>query len=258
MWFEERFIFLPTVYPHGEWDTLELLKLPKEEHFFTSSDGTELHAWYIPHRSPSAMILYCHGNAGNLTHRSYSLYQLHHLAGVSTLIFDYRGYGKSEGKPNERGILRDGAAARELLSEIGGIAPEDIVLLGRSIGAAVATHLAMETPSQKQRLVLESAFTSFPELVRHLYPFLPARKLLHTRFPVLERIKRYPGSLLISHGDADHLVPLKQGEKLYEHAERATVREFFLVEGGDHNSPQPEEYYRTALPSFLKRTDVDS
>ncbi len=252
MWFEERLIFFPSVYPAGDWDSLTEMGISYEEQFFFSSDGTKLHAWYVPHRRPSAFVLYCHGNAGNLSHRNDPLEQLHHQVGAATLIFDYRGYGKSEGTPYEKGILEDALAARDLLMRIAGVPPEEIVLLGRSIGAAIATHLATLEPSPRQRLILESTFTSLPDLAARLYPFLPVKTMLRSRFPVLTKIADFRGSLLLSHGDADELVPWSDGKKVYESASQSKHREFFTVEGGDHNSPQPSEYYREILPRFLE------
>ncbi|HYW80277.1 MAG TPA: alpha/beta hydrolase, partial [Thermoguttaceae bacterium] len=139
MIFEESLIFFPMRYPKGFWDTQGL---PIEDAQFEASDGTRLHGWYMPHNDPRAVILFCHGNAGNVTHRIEALRMLNRRVGASVLIFDYRGYGKSEGKPGEEGILVDARAARKWLAEREGIAESQVVLIGRSLGGAVAVDLA--------------------------------------------------------------------------------------------------------------------
>lgn len=242
---EEWFIFFPARYPEGEWQPSGL---EFEDAWFQSSDGTRLHGWYVPHEQPRAVILFCHGNAGNITHRAETLQILNKLVGVSVLIFDYRGYGRSEGKPNEPGILADARAARAWLAQRAGIAEKNVVLMGRSLGGAVAVHLAAQHGARA--LVLESTFTSVPDLAAHHYPWLPVRRLLRTRFNCVDKIAAYRGPLLQSHGDADTIVPYSFGRRLFEAANEP--KQFFTIPGGDHNDPQNRLYYET-LAAFLDR-----
>lgn len=139
MFLEDSLIYFPMRYPAGDWDQKSL---PFEDAWFRSADGTQLHGWYVPHKAPRAVVLFCHGNAGNLSHRLPILEVLHERVGVSTLIFDYRGYGRSAGKPSEAGILADARAARRWLADREKIAEAEIVVLGESLGGAVAVDLA--------------------------------------------------------------------------------------------------------------------
>ena len=139
MLFENSLIFFPMPYPEGEWHPQGLAF---EDAWFDSADGTRLHGWYVPKENARGVVLFCHGNAGNITGRAYILEILHERVGVSTLIFDYRGYGRSEGKPSEAGVLADARASRRWLANREKIAETDVVLMGESIGGAVAVDLA--------------------------------------------------------------------------------------------------------------------
>lgn len=239
---EESFIFFPSRYPAGEWDPPDLEFQDVE---FRSADGTRLHGWYLPHPHPRAVILFSHGNAGNLSHRADTARLLHELAGASVMLYDYRGYGRSEGRPNEEGILKDARAARQWLAVREGIDHRQIVLMGRSLGGAVAVDLAQDGA---RGLVLESTFTSIPEMAAVHYPWLPFRKLIRNRFDSLSKITAYQGPLLQSHGTSDRIVPFEIGQRLYEAANQP--KQFLAIEGGDHNDPQPLEFY-DSLINFL-------
>lgn len=243
MIFEEQFIFFPSRYPQGDWNPAGL---KFEDAQFTASDGTPLHGWYVPHENPRAVVLFSHGNAGNLSDRAEMLRTLNGLAGVSVMIYDYRGYGKSGGRPTEQGLLRDGRAARAWLARRAGIAEPRIVLMGRSLGGGVAVDLAAADGARG--LVLESTFTSIPEMAAVHYPWLPMRSLIRNRFDSLAKIGRYHGPLLASHGNSDRVVPYEMGKRLFAAANEPKT--FFTVEGGDHNDPQPPGYYRQ-LVEFL-------
>lgn len=141
MFLENTLIFVPTNYPDDDWSPNGIAL---EEVHFIASDGTKLHGWYAPHEKPTAVILFCHGNAGNITHRIDILRALHNRVGAAVLMFDYRGYGRSEGKPDEPGVLTDARAARAWLAERAGVTQEQIVLMGESLGGAVAVDLAAD------------------------------------------------------------------------------------------------------------------
>ncbi len=173
--FEESLLFFPDKYPVGDWNPAGL---NFEDAWFDAADGTRLHGWFVPHDNPRAVVLFAHGNAGNITGRDDILRSLHRM-GVAVLAFDYRGYGRSEGSPNEAGILGDGRAARTWLAKRVGIPESDIVLMGESLGGAVAALLAAETPARG--LVLENTFSSAPDVAAYHYPWLPVKQLMRTQ-----------------------------------------------------------------------------
>ncbi|MFH1918953.1 MAG: alpha/beta hydrolase [Planctomycetota bacterium] len=243
MIYEESLIFFPMRYPEGDWNPGWL---SFEDAWFQSPDGLKLHGWFAECREPRAVVLFCHGNAGNVTHRAETLHALHDLAGASVLIFDYRGYGRSEGRPDEPGILADARAARAWLAQRAGVAEREIVLMGRSVGGAVAVDLAASDGARA--LVLESTFTSMPDVAAHHYPWLPVRWLLRTRFDSSAKIANYRGPLLESHGDADTIIPYRLGRRLFDAANQP--KQFITIPSGDHNDPQDGEYYQ-ALIAFL-------
>lgn len=242
---EQSLVFHPVVYPNGNWNPDGL---PIEDAWFESADGVRLHGWYLRHEQPRAVVLFCHGNAGNITPLADSLAILANRHGLSAMTFDYRGYGRSEGTPTEAGILADARAARKWLAEREGIAETDIVLMGRSLGGGVAVDLAAQDGARG--LVLASTFTSLPEVAKEHAPWLPAELLMRMRLNSLSKIRHYRGPLLISHGDADELVPFKHGQKLFETA--LEPKQFVVIPGGRHNDPQPESY-RQALDEFIDR-----
>jgi fermentation-respiration switch protein FrsA (DUF1100 family) len=243
MFFEEALIFFPARFPEGDWQPPGL---PFEDAWFQSADGTRLHGWYVPHEQPRAVVLFCHGNAGNISHRADMLRVLHDLVGVSVLAFDYRGYGRSEGKPNEAGILADARAARAWLAQRAGIGQNEIVLMGRSLGGAVAIDLAANDGARA--LVVESSFTSIPDVAAYHYPWLPVRWAMRTRLDSLGKITAYRGPLLQSHGTADTIIPYRLGCRLFEAANQP--KQFITLPDLDHNDPQPLEYY-DRLTKFL-------
>jgi fermentation-respiration switch protein FrsA (DUF1100 family) len=252
MFLEESLIFFPARHPEGEWQPRGL---KFEDARFEAADGVHLHGWYVPCKDRRAAVLFCHGNAGNVTHRADLLRVLHDRVGVSVLCFDYRGYGQSEGKPNEQGVLCDAWAARRWLAEREGIAESDIVLMGESLGGAVAVDLAATDGARA--LVLQNTFTSVPDLAAHYYPWLPVRWAMRTRLDSLSKIGQYRGPLLQSHGDADSIIPYRFGRQLFDAAN--DPKRFFPIPGGDHNDFPPAEYF-DALRAFLEshRTDRDS
>ena len=247
MFFEESLVFFPSRYPAGNWKPGAL---PFEDAWFEADDGTRLHGWYVPHPDPSAVILFSHGNAGHLADRADLLRLLALEVGAAVMIYDYRGYGRSEGSPNERGILADARAARAWLAQRAGIDPRDIVLMGESLGGAVSVDLAAADGARA--LVLESTFTSIPDVAAHHYPWLPVRWLMRTRLDSDAKIGRYRGPLLQSHGDADRIVPYALGKRLFEQANEP--KRLITLPGYDHNDFPPPEYF-DALGEFRRGLD---
>ncbi len=241
---EKSMIFAPSPYPLGEWHPAGLTF---EDAWFVAADGTRLHGWYAPHPQPRAVVLFCHGNAGNVALWGDELRILHDRMLVAAMGFDYRGYGRSEGTPSEAGVLADARAARRWLAHRSGVAENQIVLMGRSLGGAVAVDLALDGA---RGLVLESTFTSMPEVGHAALPWLPVRAVMQTQFNSLAKISRYHGPLLQSHGTADRLIPFEMGRQLFAAANEP--KRFVAIPGGDHNDPQTDEYY-AALFEFLGR-----
>ena len=241
---ERSLLFFPTP-SHGD-SNRQPKGLNAQNAHFQSADGTKLHGWYLRHPDPRAVVLFCHGNAGNIRHRAGLLKGLQQRIGVSAMIFDYRGYGHSEGTPTEAGVMADARAARKWLAQREGIAEDQIVVMGRSIGGAVAVDLAAGDGARG--LVLESTFSSIPDVAAKLYPLLPVRLMMRSKFDSAAKIGRYRGPLLQSHGDADHVIPYELGRRL--HAAANGPKQFVVIRGGDHNDPQTDEYYK-ALIAFL-------
>ena len=240
---EQAVVFQPRKYPEGNWQPGRLVH---EDAWFKAADGIRLHGWFCPVEKPRAVLLYCHGNAGNLAAWTPVLRMLTEGLGVSVLIFDYRGYGRSEGTPTEAGILADARAARHWLAQRAGVAERAITLLGRSLGGGVAVDLAARDGARG--LILENTFTSLPDVAAEHFPLLPARLLLTMRLDSLAKVHAYHGPLLQTHGDADRTIPFCLGEKLFAAAN--APKRFVRVHGGDHNDPPTREYSR-ALDAFL-------
>lgn len=180
-----------------------------------TDDGERLHGWWIRARADRlGHVLLCHGNAGNIGDRVLHAALLT-AAGFDVLLFDYRGYGRSTGRPSEEGTYRDARAALTGLLEEAGVDPARVFYLGESLGGAVALDLALEHPPAG--LVLLSAFTGVRELGRLHYPFVPTA-LVPDAYPTLRRIHRLQAPLLVLHGDRDDIVPLPQGRALFDAA----------------------------------------
>lgn len=225
--FEKKLIY----FPQRELDlTPADLGLPHQEVTLRAEDGVRLHGWFLPVREAALVVLVCHGNAGNISHRLDRALLLQAKLGLSVFLFDYRGYGKSEGRPDEAGTYRDARAAYQHLID-GGLAPERVVLFGESLGAAVAVQLALE--KQVAALVLESPFTSIADMAKAVYPFLPLGRLVRTRYDNLAKISSIRAPLLILHGTRDRTVPFEQGERLFRAA--SGPKRFFAIPGAGHN-----------------------
>jgi uncharacterized protein len=240
---ERNSLFQPARHPAGEWNPTSVLV---QDATFAAADGTKLHGWYVRHSQPKAHALLLHGNAGNVTVMAESLRTLNQRHGLSVLALDYRGYGKSEGKPSEQGILMDGRAGRRWLAEREGIAETDVLLMGQSLGGGVAVDMAAKDGCRG--LVLASTFTSIPAVAQHHLSWLPMQWLLATKMDSLSKIKEYRGPLLLAHGEADEVIPYDQGVKLFEAA--PGPKKMIANPGGKHNDPLPEEY-RRALDEFI-------
>jgi uncharacterized protein len=194
-----------------------------------TADGERLDAWFVPAPQAHGVVLFLHGNAGNISHRMESIAMLHRL-GYAVLIFDYRGYGRSSGHPSEAGLHHDAETAWKYLTDARGVTPEKIVLFGESLGGALAAHLAAR--QRPGALVLASAFTSVPDLAADLYPWLPARWLARLRYDTRSALARADCPVLVAHSPDDEIVPFRHGQKLFETAPQPRV---LLPLAGGHN-----------------------
>jgi len=248
--FENSQVFQPMEYPQGDWQPDDLIY---EDAFFRAEDGTHLHGWFLPHPQPKAVVLFAHGNAGNLTHRKEMLAELRERHDVAVMIFDYRGYGRSRGKPSEQGILQDARAAREWLSKRTGVDETEIVLMGRSLGGGVAVDLAAQDGAAG--LILINTFNSLVDVAEHHMSWLPTDRMMVNRLDSLSKIDRYQGPLLQTHGDADRVIPFEYGLELFGKAN--SPKQFIAVPGGDHNGPLSEEFH-SAMAQFFDSLKISS
>lgn len=248
---EEKFIFYPATTIDR---TPNDIGLSFDNVIFNTSDGLRLHGWFIPHPRAQITLLWCHGNAGNISHRLENIRLLHERLPIHIFIFDYRGYGRSEGQVSEEGTYRDAEAARAYLRSRADVDPRKIVLFGRSLGAAVAAELAIRESGLA--LILETPFVSIREMARQAFPFLPIGPFLRIRYDVLEKVKRIRIPLLVIHGDRDEIVPFEQGKKVFEAAEEP--KEFYTIHGASHNDTYAVggEAYFASLKSFIERASA--
>lgn len=248
--FQERLLYLPHVGRESV-GTPEELGLAWTPVTLETDDGLDLAAWWVPAESPRGTLLFFHGNAGNISHRLGSIAQFHRL-GLSVLIFDYRGYGASEGRPSEAGTALDARAAWRWLAEEGH-APDEVVLFGRSLGAAVAAELAAalgEEGVSPGAVILESPFRSVPKLGQRLYPFLPVRWLARLEYDVERHAARIAAPLLVVHSRDDEVIPFDEGEAVF--AAAAEPKTLLVIRGG-HNTGffDSEPDYSAGIDAFL-------
>jgi fermentation-respiration switch protein FrsA (DUF1100 family) len=245
MMFLETWLVYPI--PQLSWGNWKPTGFEYEDVHFTSADGTKLHGWFVPHPHPVRSILYCHGNGEDVAANGEWAAHLSRELQANVFVFDYRGYGHSEGRPHEAGCIADGCAAEEWLAKRSGIQPADVVVFGRSLGSAVAVGIAAQNGAKA--LILESAFSTMPDAAAVHYPWLPVRWVMKNRYDNLTRIKKYEGPLLQCHGTADSIVPMALGRQLFDAAPSAN-KKWIEFPARDHNDPSPEGFLRQ-LGEFL-------
>ena len=213
---------------------------------FEAADGVRLHGWFVPGHS-DRVLLFFHGNAGNISHRLESIRQFLQL-GLSVFIIDYRGYGQSEGRTTEQGIYRDAEAAWRHLTETNGTPDGHIIVFGRSMGASAAAYVAAR--HRPLALIVESSFTSVPDIAREYYPWLPVRWLSRLRHSAEDFVRQSNAPVLVIHSRDDEIVPFHHGEAIFAAANEP--RTFIEIRGG-HNDAflRDEQNYLAGLRSFL-------
>ena len=246
-WFMENLVFFPeTTIEQTPLD----LDLPFEDIWFTSGDSVRLHGWLIPASSPKHLLLFCHGNAGNISHRLDNVRLLHNM-GISVFIFDYRGYGRSQGHISEKGFYQDSEAAYTVARKWAGQNGAKLVVFGRSLGGIAATHLG--ATKKCDGLILESTFTNMGAMARAHYPLPFAETFLKHRLNALDEIVQVRVPILFFHGDRDRIVPIKLGRKLFKAA--PNPKEFVVLPGAGHNDTYVvggQDYFKK-IESFFAR-----
>lgn len=227
---QHRLLYLPDIMGGGLDATPADVGLAFEDVHITTADGVRVHAWFVPAPGSPHVVLHFHGNGGNISHRIDALRALHD-AGLGVLAVDYRGYGLSEGAPSEAGTYLDAEAAWRHLIDARGYTPEQVIVYGYSLGAAIAAHLARQV--RPAALILEAPFTSVPDVAAHHYWFLPVRWLSRFRYPTAEYVREVASPVLVIHSREDEVVPFDHGVQVYDAA--AGPKELVEIEG-DHAS----------------------
>lgn len=219
-----------------------------EDIYFKTEDGLALNGWFLPKDGARLTLLFCHGNAGNISHRLPKLGMLQRL-GLNIFIFDYRGYGRSEGSPSEQGLYRDVRAAYKYLISVRGISKENAILYGESLGGAVAIDLA--TGEIVKAVITEETFSSVSDVAKTIYPFLP-KLVFSSRFNSVQKIKGIRAPKLIIHSQDDEIIPFALARKLFDAASQP--KEFAIIRGS-HNTAyvDSQEEYLAKLKGFLER-----
>ena len=220
--------------------------LSYEDIYFTTSDNKKINAWFIPSRGARFTVLFSNGNAGNISHRLEKISIMNEM-GLNVFIFDYRGYGKSEGVPSEQGLYRDINAAYGYLVDSRGISGGDIILYGESIGGGVVIELARSKPVGA--IITEAAFTSVKDMARMAFPIIP-HAVFASRFDNLDKLEEIKCPKLIIHSADDEIVPFSQGERLF--AAASEPKKFLKLRGG-HNTAfwDSVEEYKGGIKSFI-------
>jgi uncharacterized protein len=242
-WFENKLVYYPVKAADG-WQDPPVAEM--EEVDFPTADGTRIHAWWLPHPNATRTLLVFHGNAGNLSDRGPTVARISELFGMNVMIFDYPGFGKSEGSPNEERCYASAEAAIRWLKQAKQIAPEQTVFYAESIGGGVAIEMATRYPCRN--LVLVKTFTRLPLVAKKRYPWLPVDWLMSNRYDNLSKIGRVTCPVLIASATADRLIPYEMGEQLFAAANEP--KQFYRDEGHDHNDRMPDDFWPT-LKAFL-------
>lgn len=229
-YYERRMIYFPDREHRG---SPKDYGLKVEDVRFETRDGVNLHGWFVPAAAETAPImLFCHGNAGNIADRLENLVLLNEL-GISVFIFDYRGYGRSEDRtPSEKGIYADSQGAYDYLTQIRGVSPDSLYIFGRSLGSACASYLASR--NRCKGLVLETPMYNAMSLSKSIIPFLPVSRMLTIRLDNAEHTRKLRVPVLVIHGTRDEIIPYEEGEQLFMSL-RGMPAGFYTIPGARHN-----------------------
>lgn len=238
---DQFFVFHPHPWQDKDWRAAS--GLPLEDVWFPAADGAKLFGWYVESQPDRPVVVWCHGNAGNIVHRLENL-RLLLQQDLSVFLFDYRGYGRSQNlQPNEEGLYLDAMGAHDYLTRVRMIRPERLIVFGRSLGAAVAADLAVHKPAAG--LILESAFPSIEAVAKFYYGGLPVHWLLGAEFRLIDRVPALSLPKLMIHGDLDQIIPIELGRQVFEAAK--PPKAFHLISGANHN-----DTYRVGGTSYFQ------
>lgn len=248
-WFEWSNIYFPYKFLGS---APSAIGLSYEDVYFETSDGANLNGWFVPCDNPRATVIFCHGNAGNISHRLDIIRMLNSL-GLNVFIFDYRGYGKSSGWPSEKGTYLDLLAAHDYVLNRDDVDKEKIILYGKSLGGAVAAEVA--TKNGFYAVILDSVFTSTVDMAREIFPFLPVDLIITIKYDTISKIDELSMPKLVIHSKDDEIVPFSHGEKLFEKAKEP--KEFYAMHGG-HNDAIIiyQDDIKEKIDAFLKKTGI--
>ena len=247
-WFEHRQVYVPSRAPEGNPDTLHR---PFVEAWFKTKDSVGLHGWFFPADAGSPrghlIFLVLHGNAGNISHRL-NFYRAWLELGINVFAFDYRGFGRSEGRPSEEGTYLDAQAAAAWVRERG-FAPEHTIVLGKSLGGGIGSELVLREPAAA--LILQSTFTSIPDIGSDLYPWLPVRRWHSIKYDTLSKLPRIRIPILVTHSRSDDFIPFRHAERNFA---AAAAPKLFREIAGSHNSVIEDDRanYLKGLDHFLR------
>ena len=210
---------------------------------FKASDGVALHGWFVIGGGDTTLVWF-HGNGGNISHRVGNIRELVERLGVNIFIFDYRGYGRSEGSPYEEGTYLDAEAAIAYVHSRDDVDTQQTVYFGRSLGCAVAAEMAIKHPPRA--LICESGFTSVRAMATKVYQFLPGLQfLVTTKYDTLDKIAKVDVPVMVLHGDRDEIVPFSMSRELFDAAKGP--KRFYTIEGAGHN-----DTYHVGGPPYFK------
>jgi fermentation-respiration switch protein FrsA (DUF1100 family) len=251
MWNEPRMLYHPS---REIEQTPDKVGLRYENINLTTSDGVNINGWFIPGVNLAEdghvtrlTVLFFHGNAGNISHRLEKIRVFRDL-GVDTFIIDYRGYGRSEGKPNEEGTYHDAQTAYEYLTQQRKLSPRSIVVYGESLGCAIAADLASKM--EVRGLVMEEGFTSTGDVGQKMFPFLPVQWLVRNKYNTLSKMPRIHIPLLIFHSRDDEVIGFRHSQRLLTAANEP--KEFVELHGGHNDAFEVSALtYRAALSKFF-------
>lgn len=225
------------------------LGLAYRDVWLTAQDGHRLHAWYVPASQPRFTVLFLHGNGGNISAQMDAVSAYHDL-GCNVLYMDYRGYGQSDGAPEEQGLYADAEAAWQHLVQELGADPHQIIIVGRSMGGGVATWLAVQHPPRA--LILEATFVSLPAVISDRFFYPPAYLVMNHTYPSLKRLRQIYAPLLVVHPRMDQVIPYSHGKRLFAAARQP--KQFVTLPQGDHRTAflVCNAEYRAGLQAFLE------
>jgi len=247
---QSRFIFFPA---KKLTQTPTTIGLEYEDLHLKTPGGTTVHGWYIPVPSERKLVVFFHGNAGNISDRLQTIRILHDL-GHSVLIMDYQGYGSSNGTPSESGTYTTALISWDYVTTTLGLEPTDIIIYGRSLGGAVAIWLAARR--SPGGLIIESTFTRMADMGAHYYPYLPARFLTRVHYDSMSQIVKVRCPILAAHSKDDELIPFALGRKLSKATPQ--LAKFFTLRG-EHNQAflMGGHEYHEQIDKFIRNPTDD-